>query len=75
MKTRRTTNFRRFCGSGAPSTVVQLIRPGRNTHEANFRRILPGAMDKLVEEGLFERDGDSYKITLLGQQRLVELEQ
>lgn len=60
---------------GASGTVKQLVNPHPATHEANFRLILPKAMDQLVKDGLFEPDGQgSYRITKKGRQKLAELE-
>lgn len=62
--------------SGTAGTTKLLVTPSRRTHDANFRRILPSAMKKMMEEGLFEPDGEgSYRITQKGLQKLVELEQ
>lgn len=44
-------------------------------HHANFTRILPKQMEKLLAEGLFVRDENvegGYRITPLGRQKLKE---
>lgn len=76
------TNKRRgHCHSGSIDTARGLLdwmqnqvgRPARG-HDANFDRILPTQMAKLLRDGLFEPDGHgSYRITELGRRRLEEL--
>lgn len=66
-------------GSSVKSTEAGLVRPTRS-HAADFRRILPGQMDKLVAEGLFERlphdelGRPQYRITDKGRQVLKDME-
>lgn len=78
VKIRHTGSSKRarvISGAGSPDTAKQLINPSRLTHDANFSRILPREMDRLVREGLFEPDGNgSYRITEKGRAKLVELE-
>lgn len=40
---------------------------GLRGHEPSFDKILPSAMKKLVEDGLFEAHQGSYRITAKGQ--------
>ena len=78
MKTRYRK--RQHVHTGAKTTIQQLL-DGATTghhslsHDANFKRILPQAMAKLVAEGLFEPDGlGSYKITAKGREVLKRME-
>jgi ribosomal protein S19E (S16A) len=67
----------RSYGSSIAGTVKQLLglTTNKRSHEANFSRILPKAMDKLVEEGLFQKTKDGYEITPKGLGYLRNLEQ
>lgn len=62
------------------STAQGLINPTRS-HAADFRKIMPSQMDKLVEQGLFTRQSNDelgrpvYTITKLGRAYLKALEQ
>ena len=61
-------------------TASGLVNPTRS-HAADFRRIGPNAMARLVAEGLFEKLSDDelgrpqYRITKLGRARLRALEE
>lgn len=77
MKPRSDSRHHAHTGGGRSGTVQQLARLQGGTchHEANFRRILPSAMKKLVADGLFEPDNNGeYKITKLGLAHLKSLE-
>ena len=69
-------NRRAHSGTGSPSTIKALVTPSRQSHAANFKRILPSAMAKLVEQGLFEPCSDEeggYRITAKGRAILDDL--
>ena len=57
-------------------TIKQLCRTkgsvGVSHHEANFSKILPSTMKKLVENGWFAPVGNTYKITEKGRQFLKD---
>jgi hypothetical protein len=58
-------------------TLKGLITPPHRQGEPNFHLVLPGAMRRLVEEGLFVANPDAeggYRITPAGLLRLRDLE-
>lgn len=62
-------------GSNVAGTVKQLIGLTISKgHDANFTRILPKTMDKLVAEGLFIKIDDTYQITEKGKKILKDFE-
>ncbi len=74
MRPRANKKHKTHTGGAATQQLVQL-HGGAASHEANFRRILPSAMAKLLADGLFEPDGmGSYKITAKGEAKLKELD-
>ena len=79
IKPRTSNSHRRRHHTGhARSFLQDIVSPLRYGHEANFKRILPSAMAKLVDEGLFVADASvegGYRITDLGKARLRALEE
>jgi uncharacterized protein with ATP-grasp and redox domains len=61
--------------SSAMEQIVQVM--SRRDSEPNFRKILPSAVQKMVEQGLFVEDPGAdggYRITEKGRAVLAELE-
>jgi hypothetical protein len=59
------------------STIKHLIKPSPAGHHANFKKILPSAMAKLIAEGLFVVDDTiegGYRITQKGREKLADLQ-
>jgi DNA-binding PadR family transcriptional regulator len=55
-------------------TAKQTVRTtGTRGHDADFSRILPSTMKKLVEDGLFEPWEGSYRITDKGRRVLKQI--
>ncbi len=68
------TNRRKSFHAKGTNILKGLLGVERGRH-ANFDRILPKQMEKLLTEGLFVRDENvegGYRITPLGMKRLKE---
>jgi hypothetical protein len=75
LRTKKHYRQGHFGGFVATSTASQLVQVNsRRGGEPRFDNILPSAMKKMVEDGLFEPWEGSYRITPKGKAMLKKLE-